>query len=146
MAPRCASLSLNATTSSAITVSSSDVEAAAAPPPVAPLREHHSQRCSLPSCLSAASVSVGKKSLTQEMGYWGRCGFCININGGGRQCPSCALAWAHSCLAKFFLSGLIGGWGVGPGVGGNLALHESALGSGACDWPRLAMVAGAASL
>ena len=30
------------------------------------------------------------------------------------------------------------GW-VGLGVGGNPALRESARGSGACDWPRLAM-------
>ena len=45
-----------------------------------------------------------KITLTQEMGYWGRTRFCININGGGGQCPSCALAWAHSCPAKFFLS------------------------------------------
>ena len=30
--------------------------------------------------------------------------------------------------------------------GGNLALRESGLESGLCDWPRLAMVAGAASL
>ena len=37
-----------------------------------------------------------------------------------------------------------GGLVAGRGVG-NLALCESALGSGACDWPRLAMVAGAAS-
>ena len=37
------------------------------------------------------------------------------------------------------------GW-VGLGVAGNPALRESAPGSGACDWPRLAMVAGAASL
>ena len=37
------------------------------------------------------------------------------------------------------------GW-VGLGVGGIPALRESAPGSGACDWPRLAMVAGAASL
>ena len=46
-----------------------------APPPtprlarLAPLREHHSQRCSLPSCLSAASVSVGKKS--PSLKRWG---------------------------------------------------------------------------
>ena len=45
-----------------------------------------------------------KIPLTKEMGYWGRIGFCININGGGRQGPSCALAWVHSCPAKFFLS------------------------------------------
>ena len=49
-------------------------------------------------------VCLKKIPLTQEMGYWGRTGFCINSNGGGRQCPSCALAWAHSCPAKFFLS------------------------------------------
>ena len=46
-----------------------------------------------------------KIPLTQEMGYWGTTGFCININGGGRQCPSCALAWAHSCPRNFFLAG-----------------------------------------
>ena len=33
-----------------------------------------------------------KIPLTQEMGYCGTIGFCININGGGRRCPSCALA------------------------------------------------------
>ena len=37
-----------------------------------------------------------------------------------------------------------GGRGTGGG-GGNLALRKLALGLGACDWPRLAMVAGAAS-
>ena len=37
------------------------------------------------------------------------------------------------------------GW-VGLGVGWSPALRESAPGSGACDWPRLAMVAGATSL
>ena len=37
-----------------------------------------------------------------------------------------------------------GGWDAGWGVG-NLALRESAPGSGACDWPLLAMVAGVAS-
>ena len=36
---------------------------------LAPLREHQSQRCSLPSCLSAASVSVGKKS--PSLKRWG---------------------------------------------------------------------------
>ena len=46
-----------------------------APPPnprlarLAPLGEHHTQRCSLPSCLSAASVSVGKKS--PSLKRWG---------------------------------------------------------------------------
>ena len=46
-----------------------------APPPsprlarLAPLREHHSQRCSLPSCLSPASVCVGKKS--PSLKRWG---------------------------------------------------------------------------
>ena len=38
------------------------------------------------------------------------------------------------------VGGLSAGWGVG-----NPALRESALGSGPRDWPRLAMVAGAAS-
>ena len=33
---------------------------------------------------------------------------------------------------------------MGPGGGGG-GLHELALGLGACDWPRLAMVAGAVS-
>ena len=36
---------------------------------LAPRREHHSQHCSLPSCLSAASVSVGKKS--PSLKRWG---------------------------------------------------------------------------
>ena len=37
--------------------------------------------------------------------------------------------------------GMAAGWGVG-----NLALRESAPRSGACDWPHMAMVAGAASI
>ena len=44
------------------------------------------------------------------------------------------------------LTRLIGGWGVGLGVGGHVALSESARGSGASDWPHLAMLGGAASL
>ena len=29
-------------------------------------------------------VCRNKNPLTQDIGYWGRTGFCININGGGR--------------------------------------------------------------
>ena len=39
-----------------------------------------------------------------------------------------------------------GGGGGGRAEGGNPALCESGPASGSCDWPRLAMVAGAASL
>ena len=49
-----------------------------APPPIprlarlAPLREHHNQHCSLPSCLSAASVSVGKNPPHSRDGVLGQ--------------------------------------------------------------------------
>ena len=65
-----------------------------APPPtpqlarLAPLREHHSQRCSLSLCLSAASVSVGKKS--PSLKRWGT----------GAELDSASTSMAGGCSAR----------------------------------------------
>ena len=57
------------------------------------------------------------------------------------QAPARQVTFQVTYGVRWGLNGLTGGWG-----GGNLALYESGPASAPCDWPHLAMVAGAHSL